>query len=146
MDLLPKQYQVGYISIYIYIYNLLHLQSQELWHHEQHPDTRGITIYHQETIQRNRSKSTQPSTMLLEEIQEEHSLSPQNYENILISNISKEPRGKMYIQSSETSKPAPRHTSFNKATPPTPSQTILPTGVQIFKHMSRWGSFSFKPT
>jgi len=33
---------------------------------------------------------------------------------------------------------------FNKATPPNPSQTILSTGNQIFKHMSLLWPFLFK--
>lgn len=32
-----------------------------------------------------------------------------------------------------------------KATPPNPSPTVPPTGDYIFKHMSLWDPFSFKP-
>lgn len=34
--------------------------------------------------------------------------------------------------------------SFNKSTPPNPSQRVLPTGDQKFKQMSPWGTFSFR--
>jgi len=36
------------------------------------------------------------------------------------------------------------HTSFSKATPPDPSQTVPPTADQVLKHMSSKGSFSFR--
>lgn len=36
----------------------------------------------------------------------------------------------------------PPVTTFpNEATPPNPSQTVLPTGDQVFKHMSLWRAF-----
>lgn len=37
------------------------------------------------------------------------------------------------------------HTSFNKITPPDLFQTVSLTGNQLFKHMSLWRLFSFKP-
>ena len=39
-----------------------------------------------------------------------------------------------------------RHSSFNKATPPNPSQTVPPIRNQAFKHVSLWGTFSFEPS
>ena len=36
------------------------------------------------------------------------------------------------------------HTSFNKAIPPNPSQTVQLTDGQAFKYMSLWGPFLFK--
>jgi hypothetical protein len=37
------------------------------------------------------------------------------------------------------STPGDRHIYFNKATHPNPSQIVLPTEDQAFKHMSLWG-------
>jgi hypothetical protein len=44
-----------------------------------------------------------------------------------------------------TPNPTPWHISSNKATPPNPSQTVLPTADQVCKHMSLWEPFLFKP-
>ena len=37
------------------------------------------------------------------------------------------------------------HASSNTATSPNLSQAVLPSGNQVFKHLSLWGPFSFKP-
>jgi len=37
------------------------------------------------------------------------------------------------------------HTSFNKATPPNPSQVLPLSNDQAFKYMRLWGPFVFKP-
>ena len=45
----------------------------------------------------------------------------------------------------ETSEPTHQWHTSSKAIPPNPSQRVLPTGKQIFKHIKIWGPLPFKP-
>lgn len=46
------------------------------------------------------------------------------------------------VSLSKASESTPSDTS-NKTTPSNPSQTVLPTGSQIVKHIHQWETFSF---